>query len=77
MNNTRHVFFTFLLEWKDFLFRFKSLVKVAWYICDVLQEVRKANKLLGRIEEAAKRLSSNQTTAEMMVEVQVGHLNQI
>ncbi|XP_023344875.1 uncharacterized protein LOC111714075 [Eurytemora carolleeae] len=34
------------------------------------KEVRKANKLLGRIEEAAKRLSSNQTTAEMAVEAE-------
>jgi hypothetical protein len=36
-----------------------------------VQEARKANKLLGKVEEAAKRLSSNQITAEQLIESQV------
>jgi len=34
------------------------------------KDVRKANKLLGKIEEAAKRLANNQTTAEQLIEAQ-------
>jgi len=34
------------------------------------KEVRKANKLLGKIEEAAKKLSSQQVTAEQQIEEQ-------
>lgn len=34
------------------------------------KEARKANKLLGKVEEAAKRLNSNQITAEQLIESQ-------
>ena len=35
------------------------------------KEVRKANKLLGKIDEASKRLARYQTTAEQQIEEQV------
>ena len=35
------------------------------------KEVRKANKLLGKIEEASKRLFRYQTTAEQQIDEQV------
>jgi len=34
------------------------------------KDVRKANKLLGKVEEAAKRLANHQTTAEQLIEAQ-------
>ena len=36
------------------------------------KDVRKANKLLGKIDEASKRLARYQTTAEQQIEEQVG-----
>ena len=37
------------------------------------KDVRKANKLLAKVEEAAKRLARYQTTAEQQIEEQVSH----
>ena len=37
------------------------------------KDVRKANKLLAKVEEAAKRLARYQTTAEQQIEEQVPH----
>ena len=37
----------------------------------LIQDVRKANKLLGKVEEAAKKLSFNKVTAEQLIEEQV------
>ena len=37
------------------------------------KDVRKANKLLVKVEEAAKRLARYQTTAEQQIEEQVTH----
>ena len=39
------------------------------------KDVRKANKLLGKIDEASKRLARYQTTAEQQIEEQVGSDN--
>ena len=41
------------------------------------KEVRKANKLLGKVEEAAKRLARYQTTAEQQIEEQVNKIKQV
>ena len=38
------------------------------------KDVRKANKLLGKIDEASKRLARYQTTAEQQIEEQVGRV---
>ena len=38
------------------------------------KDVRKANKLLGKIDEASKRLARYQTTAEQQIEEQVGKI---
>ena len=37
------------------------------------KDVRKANKLLAKVEEGAKRLARYQTTAEQQIEEQVSH----
>ena len=39
------------------------------------KDVRKANKLLGKIDEASKRLASYQTTAEQQIEEQVREIS--
>ena len=35
------------------------------------KEVRRANKLLSKVEESAKKLATGQTTAEQKIEAQV------